>query len=183
MVDTDKYDLDKIDFGTSGWNVPMTTNMEKVDDHLHTRILVTLGETVAVKDALYQDTDSKFYKALADGTKQPARGLAVDAGILDDEIRLQRIGPFQNPGFRFKVPFKLYLDDTAAGELSHHKPVADDQLMGHAIAADTIFLDISNKEDVGPAFFGTSTSFTSTSTSTSGSTSSSSSCSSTTTTT
>jgi len=182
MTDTQKYDLIEIDYSHEGWNGDLTTNMQKLDDHLHTRVLVTLGEAVNEGDALYQDTDGKWYKALADGNKQPARGLAVESGSADQQIRMQRIGPFQKTGWRFKVPYKLWLDDTVAGVLSHHKPATDAQCMGHAIASDTIFLDIQDQEEVGPAFFGTTTTQSTTSSSTTSSgTSTSSSTSSTTT--
>lgn len=170
MTQTQKYDLVEIDYETTGWTGDLTTNMQILDDEIHSRFMATLGETVAEGDAIYQDTDAKWYQALADGTQQPAQGLAVEGGDLDDEIRAQRVGPFQKTGWRFKVPYKLWLDDTTPGALSHHKPAADDQLVGFAIAGDTIFLTLSNLEDVGPAFFGTTTTVSTTSSSTSSTT-------------
>jgi hypothetical protein len=161
---TEKYDLVEIDYEHTGWNGDLGADMEKLDNHLHTRVLVTLGEAVSKGEALYQATDKKWYKAAADGSKQPARGLAVEAGAADQQIRMQRRGPFQNTGWNFKPPYKLYLH-TVAGELSHHKPGSDDQCMGWAIDKDTVFLEIENTEDVGPAFFGTTTTTITTTTS------------------
>lgn len=180
MTDTDKYDFVLIDYTSTGWNNDLTTNMEKVDDHLHTRVLITLGETVSAGHALYLNQDGKYYKAQADGTKQPSLGLAVEGGDADDQIRMQREGSFSVSSWekpprvrdKFKAPYAIFLDDTTAGELSHNEPGSNSQLMGYATAGDTMFVDIELK-DVGPAFPGTSsTTSTSTTTSTTTSTSS-----------
>lgn len=51
------------------------------------------GETIAVGDVLYVDSDGKAYKADAtDNTKSPALFLAIDAGVLDDNPRVLQIG-------------------------------------------------------------------------------------------
>ena len=44
---TAKYDLETIAYSVTGWNGILTTDIEKVEDHLHSRLLGTLGETVA----------------------------------------------------------------------------------------------------------------------------------------
>lgn len=164
---TSKYDLLIIDYSHEGWDGDLGTDMEILDDNIHSKVLAILGETVSKGDALFQDVDAKWYKAQADGTKQPSRGLAFEAGVLNGQIRVQRRGPFQKAGWRFKVPYKLYLDDGAAGVLSHHEPPSDSQYMGWAIGNDTIFLDIRNEDSVGPAYFGTTTTQSTTTTSSS----------------
>ena len=76
---TEKYDLHEIEYSVQGWDAIMNTDMQKLDAVVPTREIVTLGETVAAFEALYQKaSDSKWYKAQADGTKSRpawARGL------------------------------------------------------------------------------------------------------------
>ena len=43
---TDKYGFDNVSIGTTGWNGILDSNIDNYDLHLHTRILVTLGENV-----------------------------------------------------------------------------------------------------------------------------------------
>lgn len=172
MGTTDKYDLVEIEYSHTGWNGDMTTNTQIIDAQLHTRVLVTLGEAVSKGDPLFQDVDGNWYKAIADGVHQPARGLALEDGDASEQIRMVRRGPLQKDGWRFKVPYKLWLAGGTGG-LTHHKPADEIQCMGWAIAADTIFLEIENMNSVGPDFFGTTTTMSTTSSTTSSSSTSS----------
>jgi len=169
MATTDKYDLEEVSYGTQGWNGILTTNLEKVDDHLHTRLLITLGETVVKGDALYLDHISeKWKKAQGDGSKQPMRCFATEAGVLDDEIRGQRVGPMTKSGWAFQVGYNLYLSTAVAGAITHNKPGSNIQVVGWASGAAELFIDIQDYEEMGhPTSTTTSTTTTTTTTTTS----------------
>lgn len=185
MADTDKYELEEVAESTPGWNAILTTNMQKVDDNLHTYILITLGETVAAYQPLYQKpSDSKWYLAQADGTKQPARCFSIEAGDADDQIRGQRIGPLENDGvWNFAEGKNVWLSAATAGGVSQaQRGGVNKQCLGWAIVDDTIFIDIDRMENFAnvttttttTSTTSTSSSSSSTTTSTSSTTSSSS---------
>lgn len=143
---TDKYDLHTIDYSVQGWDTIMATDMEILDDEVNTRILCTLGETVALIDALYLNPDGKYYKAQADGTKQPAMGLAVETGILDDSIRIQRVGPISNAGWAWgTVGASVYLSSAVAGGLTASEPASNSQIIGTVLSATEIFIDLDTR--------------------------------------
>ena len=160
MAITDKYELEEIAYGTTGWNGILTTNQQKVDNALHTFLLIILGEVVSISDALYLAADGKWYKARGDVQRQPSWGLAVDAGILDEEIRMQRIGPFTDVAWTWTPGKEVWLDDTTAGALTQIKPVANAQFMGMALAATILML----APDFNPDLLGTTTTTTTTTT-------------------
>ena len=140
---TDKYDLYTIDYSIQGWDTIMTTDMEKLDDVIHSRIEATLGETVVLQNALYLDSDGKYYKALSDGTKQPTLGLAIETGILDDTIRIQRIGPVTNTGWSWSTKGALlYLSTTVAGSLTESEPSDNIQIVGTVLSPTSIFINV-----------------------------------------
>jgi hypothetical protein len=87
-MDNDKYDLHTIDYSVQGWDSILAADMEIINDNIPTRIIGTIGETVLAYEALYLKTsDSKWYKAIADGVKQPCQGLAVEGrNINADEV-------------------------------------------------------------------------------------------------
>ena len=160
MALTDKYELEEIAYSTTGWNGILTTNQQKVDDALHTYLLIILGETVAISESLYLNADGKWYKARGDVNRQPAWGLAVDAGVLNDEIRMQRIGPFTDASWTWTPGKEVWLHPTTAGGLTQTKPVVNAQFMAMALAATILML----APDFNPDLIGTTTSTTTTST-------------------
>jgi hypothetical protein len=126
MSTTPLYDLETIEYNTTGWNGIVTANMQKMEAHLHSRFLVTLGESVAVRDAIYiKPEDGKAYKAQTTeaGDKQPALGLAVDVGDADEEIRVQRVG-LVDFGSGLTPGRLYYLSQTTAGGLTAAMDVA-----------------------------------------------------------
>ena len=144
---TDKYDLHTIDYSVQGWDAILTTDMEKLDAVIHSRILTTAGETIAQYDAIYLESDGKYDKAQADGTQQPALGLALESAVLDDEIRIQRLGPITNVGWSWAtVGAKVYLDASTPGALTDIKP-AKAQMIGVVLSATSIFLWIEEVYD------------------------------------
>ena len=150
---TDKYALHTIDYSVQGWDAIMTTDMEKLDDVIHTRIVITAGETIAQYDAVYLESDGKYDLALADGSQQPAMGLALESAELDDEISIQRIGPITNAGWSWAtdssdepIGSKVYLDPSTPGALTDVKPGSNAQMMGIILSTTSIFICIDNME-------------------------------------
>lgn len=137
---TDKYEFETIPVGTTGWNGVLTTNLEAVDDYLHTYLEVTLGEAVSAYDALYCHTDGKFYKAQADGTQQPAVALATEAGAADATIRIQRIGPITNASWSWTVGSAVYLSGATEGALTQTQPASKVQRIGVALSATKLLV-------------------------------------------
>lgn len=138
---TDKYDLHTIDYSVQGWDAIMTTDMEKLDAVIHSRILITAGETIAQYGAVYLESDGKYDKAQADGTQQPALGLALESAVLNDEIRIQRLGPITNAGWAWAtVGAKVYLDPSTPGDLTDTEPNFNAQMIGIVLSATSIFL-------------------------------------------
>ena len=142
---TSRYDLHTIDYSVQGWDSILATDMEKLDDIIPTRSIVTLGETIAAYDALYlKAVDSKWYKAQADGIKQPTLGLACESGALDDEIRLHRMGEITNTSWSWaNIGSPIYLDPTTAGALTQTQPASNPQLVGYALSATKMLALIS----------------------------------------
>lgn len=147
---TDKYDLHTIDYSVQGWDSILATDMEKLDDIIHTRVEAIAGETVAQYDAVYLESDGKYDKALADGSQQPAVGLALESASLDDEFRVQRIGPITKAGWSWATKgVKVYLDGTTPGALTDVKPGSNVQMMGFVLSATSIFIWIDPMEGGG----------------------------------
>lgn len=140
---TDKYDLHTISYSVQGWDNIFSTDIEQLDDIIHSRILATLGETVAISDTLYLDTDGKYYKAQSDGTQQPAMGLSLETGVLNDSIRIQRIGPITDATWTWSVKgAPVFLSSSTAGGLTETEPTTNAQTIGRVLSATSIYIDI-----------------------------------------
>lgn len=137
---TDKYDLHTIDYSVQGWDSILATDIEKLDDVIQSRLLATLGETVAVKKAVCIHADEKYYKVKADYQKQLFRGLTIESGVLDDVIRVQRVGLITDTGWSWSVGKLVYLSSDTAGELTQTVPSTQKQKVGIAVAATKIIL-------------------------------------------
>jgi hypothetical protein len=147
---TEKYDLHTIDYSVQGWDAIMAVDMEKIDDVIPTRIIGTLGETVTAHQPLYlKAADSKWYKAQANGAKQPCQGLAVEGGDASDEIRIHRMGEIINAGWAWgTIGGAIYLDPLNAGALTQTPPDANIQIIGYALSTTKMLVMI---ESVGVA--------------------------------
>jgi hypothetical protein len=137
---TDKYDLHTIDYSVQGWDSILATDMEKLDNVIQSRFLATLGETVGAKKAIYMHSTGKYNLAQADGIKQPAIGVTLESGVLDDVVRAQRTGLVTDATWTWTVGEKVYLHPTVAGSLTQTKPDQNIQTLGIATSATTIFL-------------------------------------------
>jgi hypothetical protein len=153
MTQTPKYDLDLTDYSVTGWNGILKGSIEDIDDHVHSRLLVTLGETVAKGEALYLKSDGKYWKAKAVATQSPTKGVAIEAGNADDEIRIQRVGLITVTGWSWSggVGTKLYLSGGTDGALTETRPLKFAQQVGYVISATSAFLFV---EEPSPIHFG-----------------------------
>jgi hypothetical protein len=141
---TEKYDLDLTDQGLAGWNTILKGSIEDIDGFLHTRILATLGETGAIGEVVYLKSDGKYWKAKAAAGMLPGRGVCLEVGNADDEIRIQRIGPCTVATWNF-VGDKgkpVYLDADTAGALTETRPKAFAQTIGRIVDTDQLFLEV-----------------------------------------
>ena len=167
-MSTAKYGLSNVSVGTGGWNGLLDDNMDDIDNHLHTRVLVTLGETIVEAQAVAIGAGGKGHLAKrgVSSDKKPAIGLAIEGGILDEQIRVQRVGPFTSTSLSFsKIGRPVYLGSTY-GALTQTRPTDDIQFMGVATAATTILLggNVMMEDYQSPSTTTTTTSTTTTST-------------------
>ena len=141
---TTKYDLHTIEYSVQGWDAIMNTDMEKIDAYIPTRILGVLGESINAYQALYQNpTDRKWYKALADGTKQPCLGLAVEGGNANQTIRIHRLGEIANANWSW-TGGAVFLSDTVEGGLTETKPSSNAQLIGYSLSSTKLLVGIES---------------------------------------
>lgn len=134
------YEFDSCDYGVQNWHTLIEANFQKVEEYLCSRRLITLGETVAAGQPLYPKADGKWYKAQANGAKQPCLGLAVESGLTNEQIRLQRKGPLTVSGWNWITGKPVYLSATP-GTLTQSRPETHAQLLGFATGATTIYLE------------------------------------------
>jgi hypothetical protein len=142
---TDKYEFDTENYGTTGWNALLATALEKADDVIHTylRYPVGSGETISSFDPV-QLFGGAWRKAQADGIKNPAHGIAIEAGTSGEYLRAQQIGPLSHPpsgevpGWSFSGSGEIYLGPT--GLLTQTVPTSNIDLVGYSIDPTTILL-------------------------------------------
>jgi microcystin-dependent protein len=141
MAFTDKYDLEEIAYGTTGWNTILTTNLGKIDDAMQTYFEATAGEAISQYDAVYLESDGKVYQALDDATPQwPCLGIAIEAAAADVTVRVQRVGVMTNAGWSWTVGAKLYLDGSTPGALSESESTNTVQVVAIAVSATKILI-------------------------------------------
>ena len=140
-MSTDKYELEEIAAGTTGWNTILGSNIDKYEEYIPTRIMAIAGTTVAVSQPGYIASDGKAYLAQATREKMVCLGLFVDAGIVDDDIRIQRMGEVTNVAWTWTIGLPVWLSGTVAGGLTQTKPV-NAVLIGIPKSATIIVLNI-----------------------------------------
>lgn len=166
---TSKYALHTTEYGTQGWDAIMTGDMQILDAAIHTNLAATLGETVSAYQAGYVHTDGKFYKAQANGVKQPCLGLFLQGGIATDEVLVQRVGPIINAAWSWSPGVPVWLSMTVPGGLTQVVPWKNKHLIGIPVSATELIL----VGGLGSLDFQTLTTTSSTTTSTTTSSSSS----------
>lgn len=162
------YEFDSCDYGVTNWHTLLEANMQKVEAHICSRRLGTLGEAVSANVPLYLKSDGKWYKARNDGVRQPCLGFSIESGVLDDQIRIQRKGEITNAAWALTIGSPVYVSDVTAGEITQTPPATYRQVLGYATAATKFYLE-GNIYVPGFTLAGTTTT-TTTSTTTSSST-------------
>lgn len=135
------YEFEMFDYGTSGWDGILNTNFEKLEEHLHSRVLGYLGEGVSRGDAVYLKSDGNWYQAQANGTKQPCMGIAVEQGALGARIRIQKKGPVTYASWTWTRGSVLYLSTTSLGGLTQTRPGSNIQAVGIAMTPTRVWMD------------------------------------------
>lgn len=139
---TDKYEFEDIDYGVVGWDGLLQTFIDKVELHLHSRRLGTLAVSVSAYEMGYINGDGKWAKAQAIGDhKQPSLGMFLEAGIADDQVRIQRRGPVTNIAWNWTMGTPVYLSNSVAGGLTQTLPHKNIQVIGYPTSATTLFLE------------------------------------------
>ena len=137
---TAKYELHEIEYSVQGWDTIMNSDMTQLDVVIHTNIQVTLGETVAQYEAVGMFSGETKYKLAKSGGKlQPALGIALVAGVLDDQINIQRVGPITNAGWSLVPGKPVFLSPITPGAITQ-SPSGTTQLLGMAISATSFIL-------------------------------------------
>jgi hypothetical protein len=149
MSQTPKYEFDKTDWGTQGWNNILKGNVEEFDDNLHSRILITLGESVAAYQPVYLSTDGKYYAAKAVAGKVPAAAVTIESGNADQSIRAQRIGWLTLSGGTLTPGLELYVKPS--GGITQARPREFAQKLGQAFSAGLAWINIGH---LSPIHFG-----------------------------
>ncbi|MCJ7663046.1 MAG: hypothetical protein MUO24_02260 [Desulfobacterales bacterium] len=145
---TDKFDLHTVDYSVQGWDTILAADMEKLDDVIPSRTLALLGETVVAYQALYLKADGTWWKAQADGVKQPCLGIALEGGDATDVIRVVRLGDIVNAGWAWTVAGPIYLSTTTPGAMTQALPTQNVQILGYATSVTGMVATI---ESVRPA--------------------------------
>jgi len=139
---TDKYGLGNVSIGTVGWNGILDANMELIDAYLHTYISVVCGETIYAGKAVCIGSDGKarYARAGSDSDRKPTIGIAIENGLAEESIRIQRVGVYENSELSFaSIGQPVYLDSTN-GELTQSRPSDDIQILGIATEDDAVLL-------------------------------------------
>ena len=155
MTQTAKYDMDLTDYGTVGWNALLKGSIEDIDGFLHTRIAGSCGATIAKRDIVYLDSAGKYSPAQAIVGKIPAVGVALNAGNADDDLLVQRLGPyvgFAATGITLSPGTDLYVSAGTEGAYTTTRPTAFAQSIGKALNGNDIFMWVG---ELSPIHFGT----------------------------
>jgi hypothetical protein len=101
------------------------------------------GESLAVGDLVYLDSDGKYWKAQADAdTTLPCIGLVMSAGNADDTGYILKTGYYRDDSLSLTPGGLLYLDTATAGLFTQTLPSGSGeivQIIGNAISATVIY--------------------------------------------
>jgi hypothetical protein len=144
MSISDKYEFETMEYGVTGWDGILNTNFQKMEEHMNAIRVGTLGETVAAYKAVYLASTGKWMKAISTGiaTSTPAMGITLNAGVLNDSVRIQRVGRLINTGWTWTPGRPVYLSESVAGDITQTAPAgAYVQVLGYAEETDRLFLE------------------------------------------
>ena len=138
---TDKYDLHTIDYSVQGWDAIMTTDMEKLDDIIQTRTLITLESATEAYKVLGLTSTGTFEKKISiTGNTNDIFCISIEAGTAAEIIRGQMTGLITNAGWSWNINNDIYLSDTVSGTLTQSAPAIDPQRIGVAVNTTTMLI-------------------------------------------
>ena len=141
MSFSDKYDLEFLDYGQSGWEGIFTTDMEILDDVVQTRAIVTLESDVEAYMALGLTASGTYEKIISvSGTTDDMICISIESGTAGETIRGQLTGFIENPLWSWTIAGDVYLSDTVSGSLTQTPPAVDPQRIGIADSATSLFI-------------------------------------------
>jgi hypothetical protein len=138
---TDKYELEEVAYGTTGWNAIMSANMGKIEANVHSLLYypVGSGETILQGDPVSMKILT-FYKARRNTSFSPMVGIAIEDGVSGEVIRAQRVGAFSNPDWNLVGSGEVYLTD--GGSITSVPSGETDRPVGVSIDPLTILIQL-----------------------------------------
>jgi hypothetical protein len=169
-MSTAKYGFGNVSIGMQGWNGVLDDNMEDIDDLLHTYLELTCGESLGIGTAvcLMPGNIAKYARTGSTSERKPALGIAIENKLLDETIRVRRVGPMTWAGWSFSLIGRPVYLDTTNGALTQTRPTSDIQLIGIATSATSMLIlgNVLVDEYLVPSTTTTTTTTTTTSTTT-----------------
>jgi len=146
MSYTDKYELEEIAYGVSGWNGILTTDLQILDDVIQTYVISTAKETISGSKLVEVRTDG-VYKALTtlSGVDYQPLGFAIETATSGNPIRIQIIGLYENTGLTLVAGTRYYTSRNTAGEITSAVVVSgtnSQDYIGIAVSTSGIVLQI-----------------------------------------
>lgn len=139
IIETDVYSIQAPAYSQAGENTPSTQNATILEENLESTISGELGETIIAADRMtvYLHSDGKYYKAKADGTKQPAIGIVVE--VKGTAAQIKRTATITKASWAWTPGNILYLSPTVSGGLTSTRPDSHSQTLAFALNATTIY--------------------------------------------
>jgi hypothetical protein len=135
------YGFEELSYQTEGWNVLVDNNMDLIEDYLATylRYQVDSGEDISAGMPV-QCRQQKWIEAKADGTRQPANAIAIEAGTSGEWVRARRIGEMEDDDWAFDPSGEVWLAPT--GGVTQTEPGSNVQILGTAVAESAIIVQL-----------------------------------------
>ncbi len=140
---TDKYGLEKLDYGVEGWSAIVTANMEKIDDYMNCCVKGTAGQALSAGDAVYlSKSTGKFHQARAtSGNYMPCQGICREAAAYNQPCMIQIIGVFELATWSWSnTGYGLWVSSSTAGGLVTTPPGSYIQLIGTVFSSTKIII-------------------------------------------
>lgn len=143
---TDKYELEEISYGTTGWNGILTSDLQILDDVIQTYIVSTAMETISGSELVEQRTDG-VYKAQTtlSGTDYQPLGFATETATSGNSIRVQIIGLYESTALTLVAGTRYYTSRDTAGAITDTVVVSgsnSQDYIGIAVSTSGIVLQI-----------------------------------------
>ena len=138
-ADSTIYGLQAPAYSQTGEDMAGTVNAEILEGSIETTFPGELGEAIAEADRMvvYLHSDGEYYKAKADGTKQPGVGIVTE--VSGTSAKIKRIGPITKVSWAWTPGEILYLSPTTLGGLTTTRPDSYAQTVAYALDSDTIY--------------------------------------------